>query len=105
MMPLENPTGLSTEVESKIKSVFARHEIIARVVLYGSRAKGNYKKGSDIDLTIMADKMTIDEFLLLQRELDDLMLPYKIDLSLFTEIDNPSLIEHIERVGLTFYQK
>ena len=73
-------------------------------VLYGSRAKGNFREGSDIDLTLKTDP-TADKALLLQIEnqLDELNTPYQFDLSLFHHITNPALIEHINRVGVNFY--
>jgi uncharacterized protein len=44
--------------------------------------------------------MDTTELLKIENEIDDLLLPYKVDLSLFHQIDNPSLIEHIQRVGI-----
>lgn len=95
--------GLPPESVTAIRNVLSSHSEITTVLLYGSRAKGTYKNGSDIDLTIM-DK-DIDSRLInrLEQELDDLYLPYSIDLSLFDHIDNENLIDHIKRVGVVFY--
>jgi len=92
--------GLTPQTLEKIKSIFKKHPLIERVILYGSRAKGTHKAGSDIDLTLIAPKMELSELLKIENELDDLLLPYKIDLSLFHKIDHADLIEHIERVGV-----
>ncbi|MBL7671414.1 MAG: nucleotidyltransferase domain-containing protein [Bdellovibrionaceae bacterium] len=97
--------GLSQEKIQKINSVFQSHPLIEKVVLYGSRAKGNYKPGSDIDLTISAPEMTLSELLKIENEIDDLLLPNKVDLSLIHKIDNQNLIDHIQRVGVVFYSK
>jgi predicted nucleotidyltransferase len=97
--------GLSQEKIQKINSVFKSHPLIEKVVLYGSRAKGNYKPGSDIDLTISAPEMTLSELLKIENEIDDLLLPNKVDLSLIHKIDNQNLIDHIQRVGVVFYSK
>lgn len=94
--------GLKEKHIDAINSCFAKFENIEQVVVYGSRAKGNYRKGSDIDLTIVGD-LTYSEILKLENELDDLLLPYKIDLSLKRQIANPDLIAHIDRVGKIFY--
>lgn len=94
--------GLPNSTIDSIKDVINKHSKIEKIILYGSRAKGNYKPGSDIDLTLVAPTMELTELLKIETELDDLMLPYKIDLSLFHMIDNPELIEHIKRVGLEF---
>ena len=98
-------SGLSSETLTKIQQVFARYPDIDRVSLYGSRAKGNYRRGSDIDLSILGDTLSDTQLLKIENELDDLLLPYKIDLSLFQHIENADLIEHIPRVGIDFYRR
>lgn len=97
--------GLPKTTIEKIRGVFARFPEIDKAVLYGSRAKGNYQAGSDIDLTLYGDALTPDLCDKIANELDDLLLPYTIDLSLFDELDHVKLREHIERVGVTFYEK
>lgn len=97
--------GLPAVALGKICSVFASHPEVQKVVLYGSRAKGNYKTGSDIDLTMYGDSINQTLLLKILTELDDLLLPWIIDLSIFRQIDNVSLLEHIERVGVVFYQR
>lgn len=97
--------GLSEVTIEKIQSVFARFPAIKKAVLYGSRAKGNFKTGSDIDLTIYGDKLTSDLCSTIASELDDLLLPYTIDLSIFDELNHAKLREHIERVGVVFYER
>jgi uncharacterized protein len=98
--------GLSEATIEKIHSVLARYPQVETAVLYGSRAKGNYKPGSDIDLTLYGgEDLTLRVLLRLMSEIDDLLLPYIIDLSIFYTIDNPDLIDHIERVGVPFYER
>jgi type I restriction enzyme S subunit len=97
--------GLAEESIQKIRSVFAGFPGIDKAVLYGSRAKGNYKPGSDIDLTLYGASLTASLHAKIAEALDDLLLPYTIDLSLFDELDNAKLREHIERVGVTFYER
>ena len=95
--------GLKPEIVSRINSVLAAHPEIEQAVLYGSRAKGNYRAGSDIDLCLKGDTLTLTQLLKIENELDDLLLPYKIDLSLLHALDSPELIDHIRRVGMVFY--
>ena len=95
--------GLPINTIRKIQNVFSNYLDIHRVCLYGSRAKGNYHAGSDIDLTIMDDSFNSSRLLKIETELDDLLLPYKIDLSIFCKIENQDLIDHIQRVGIDFY--
>ena len=94
--------GLSKEDITKIKEVIAKFSEIERVIIYGSRAKGNYKPSSDIDLTLVGEKLTLTKLQELENEIDDLLLPYKFDVSIFHQISNPDLIAHIERVGKEF---
>jgi predicted nucleotidyltransferase len=97
--------GLKPNTTAKINAVFARYPQIERVTLYGSRAKGNYRPGSDIDLTISSETMTLSQLLKLENALDDLLLPYKIDLSLRHLITNTNLLADIDRVGVAFYER
>lgn len=97
-----NKFGLSAKTIETINSVFSKYSKIEKINVYGSRAKGNYREGSDIDLVLTAPTLTTSDLLKIENELEDLMLPYKIDLSLFHQIENPDLIEHIKRVGKDF---
>lgn len=97
--------GLSEATIEKIGSVFALFPEVEKAVLFGSRAKGNYKTGSDIDLTLYGEQLTSRLCATIASELDDLLLPYTIDLSVFSELNNAKLSEHIERVGVVFYQR
>ena len=95
--------GLKQITIGKINAVFANYPRIEKAIIYGSRAKCNYRQGSDIDLTLLGNKLTYDQLLKIATEIDDLLLPYKVDLSLYQQINNPDLITHINRVGKTFY--
>ena len=95
--------GLSDQVIAKLKEVFKNFSLVKEVILYGSRAKGTYKKGSDIDLVIKGANIDIAYLGKIRNALDDLPLPYIIDLCVFDNIDNTSLLDHIKRVGIVFY--
>jgi predicted nucleotidyltransferase len=95
--------GLTLVAQKKLCSIFKQFPSINRVILYGSRAMGNFKPGSDIDLTIDGDDFSTDELLSVMSKIDDLMLPYKVDLSIFHSLDHEDLLDHIKRVGLIFY--
>jgi len=92
--------GLSQNALDKIKAVLFSAQGVESAILYGSRAKGNYKEGSDIDLTVKGN-LTFDDLTKMSIALDDLNLPWKIDLSLYCQIKNKDLLEHINRVGIT----
>ncbi len=97
--------GLNESTIKQIMSVFVKHLKIEKVLLYGSRAKGNYHNGSDIDLTLIGDELNYSQLGCLESDIDDLYLPYSFDISIFKDIDNPDLVDHINRVGITFYHK
>ena len=94
--------GLSEKVIKSISSVLLQEKRIEKVLIYGSRAKGTFREGSDIDLTIIATGMNDSDLLPLKRSLNDLSIPYRIDLSLYDEIGNEELKDHIVRVGKEF---
>jgi predicted nucleotidyltransferase len=91
--------GISQIALDKIKVVLFSIQGVERVILYGSRAKGNYREGSDIDLTVKGN-LTFDDLVKMSVNLDDLNLPWEIDLSLYSQIKNKDLLDHIDRVGV-----
>lgn len=107
-MKLENITnrfGLKEATIEKIITVFSQYPNIQKVLLYGSRAKGNYRNGSDIDLTLIGENISYVQLSKIDIQIDDLLLPYCFDISIFKDIENLDLIDHINRVGLIFYEK
>lgn len=98
-------TGLNDSDIKKIHSVLNLHPEIEKAILFGSRAKGNYKPASDIDLTLVGDDLTLTIQQTIENELDDLLLPYKFDISIYHTITSNELVGHIERVGQLFFQK
>jgi predicted nucleotidyltransferase len=98
--------GLKETTIEQIQAVFVRYPHVEKAILYGSRAKGNYKNGSDIDLTLFGgDDLTLNVLYKIMEEIDDLLLPYTFDLSIFHQISDQDVIDHIRRVGIVFYEK
>jgi uncharacterized protein len=97
--------GLKQETIDRINSVFEKHPEIDKVIIYGSRAKGNYRIGSDIDLSIYGNDLNYELIGKVSSEIDDLDTPYLFDISIFRLLNSPSLEEHINRVGKVFYKK
>lgn len=95
--------GLSQKAIAQIQQVLAAFPQVDKAILYGSRAKGNYKAGSDIDLTLKGANLNLNIINNISIQLDDLYLPYTFDLSVYAQIDNKDLLEHIDRVGIEFY--
>ena len=96
--------GLKENIVEQIKSVFEKFPQVEKAVIYGSRAKGNFKNGSDIDLVLYGNKLTLQIINKISNEIDDLLLPYKFDISIYHQISNKDLLEHIGRVGVVFYE-
>jgi len=96
--------GLKKESIEKVNRIFAQYDKVEEVILYGSRAKGNYKPGSDIDLTLKGKELNLKLLNKISLELDDLLLPYTFDLSIYHHIKQADLIDHIVRVGKVFYK-
>ena len=97
------PYGLSDSAIEQISAVFKRFPSIERVVIYGSRAKGHFKNGSDIDLCLVGKSLDQSTLLQVAVELDELLLPYTFDLSIHHKLTNKDLLSYIDRVGLPFY--
>jgi len=95
-------TGLKADLIYNLRRIFAKFPSVVQVKLYGSRAKGSFKPGSDVDLVFIGD-ISHQELMDIDSLIDDLLTPYSFDLSIMTEITNADLISHIERVGILLY--
>jgi len=91
--------GLTEQQISAIKSVFASIPEVSSAVLYGSRARGDYKPYSDLDISVSGNKLTRSHLAQLETKLDDLLLPFFIDLNDIRTISNPALLANIQRDG------
>jgi type I restriction enzyme S subunit len=100
---LENNTGLNSSDIATICAVFKVHPEIKKAIIFGSRAKGNFKPYSDIDLALVGDDLNLTLQQKIEGELDNLLMPYKFDLIIFHTIINKDILDHIKRVGKDFY--
>lgn len=96
--------GLSEKTINKLLSVFVKYPEIEEVIIYGSRAKGNYREGSDIDLCLKGLGVTEKIRSRVWLDIDDLNTPYLVDLAVYHLLTSQSLLEHIDRVGKTLYK-
>lgn len=97
--------GLPQTTTRIIRRILAEVPAVEKAVIYGSRAKGNDRPGSDIDLTLYGQGLDLDMLGHIATALDESPIPYQVDLSLFDHIDHAGLRAHIERVGKVFYQR
>jgi predicted nucleotidyltransferase len=98
----KNDTGLSNEVTRIIAAAIAAHNNVTRAIIFGSRAKGNYRKYSDIDICLYGD-ISATEAQNITGELEELNLIYDFDVVAYNEIASDALRDHINRVGVEFY--
>ena len=97
--------GLENSAISQIISILESNLKIEKIVLFGSRAKGNFQNGSDVDLSLMGKELTLNDILNASIEIDELALPYKFDLIIYNRIKEKALLEHIDRVGITLFER
>ena len=95
--------GLSDTVIKELQDVFRRHANIEKVLIFGSRSKGNYRAGSDIDLAVIGKDIDYNLLLSILCEIDDLDLIYTVDLLDYQKKKGTPIGDHIDRVGQVFY--
>jgi proline iminopeptidase len=97
--------GLSERIRADFRRVFLRYPDIERVLIFGSRARDGSGPGSDIDLAVVAPRMTEQAFAHLWNEIDDLPLVFKVDLVHWDRLANQRLKEKIPHEGCLFYER
>lgn len=97
--------GFTDNERKWMNDIFASIPHIEKVILYGSRAKGNFREFSDVDITLLGDELTHDDLLELYDKLYDSDLPYNYDVSIFSKLEDKDFIEHIKRVGKFIYSR
>lgn len=96
--------GLSETVIKELQEVFRHHANIEKVLIFGSRSKGNYRAGSDIDLAVIGRDLDYNQLLDIICEIEDLELLYSVDLLDYQKKKGTPIGDHIDRVGQIFYQ-
>ncbi len=96
--------GLSDTVIKELQDVFRRHANIKKVLIFGSRSKGTYRAGSDIDLALIGQDIDYNQILSILCEIEDLGLLYSIDLLDYQKKVGTPIGDHIDRVGQVFYE-
>ncbi len=97
-----NPLPLKPAELEMVRSVFQHHPEVMTVTLFGSRAKGNHRNNSDVDLAVTGDVEPLRAESI-AAELDELPLPYRFEVQSLKYILHPPLLEHIQRVGILIY--
>lgn len=97
--------GIDNDVLSEIIAVFRQYAAVSRVVIFGSRAMGTHRSGSDIDLAVQGNDLSFWDIVNLLDALENLDLLYKFDLLDRNKLTEPALIDHIDRVGVPIYER
>ena len=97
--------GLPESAIQAIQRVLAAHPEVEQAIVYGSRAMGRQRPASDIDLTLIGAAIGFGTLARIEAELDDLLLPWMIDLSHLADLSHPPLLAHVERVGQVLYRR
>ncbi len=97
--------GLSEKTFAAVCCVLARHPEIEQAILFGSRAKGTFKPGSDIDLVLKGQGLSQRILNRVYDELDDLPIPYEFSIVLDDKMTDPEVRAHVDRVGQVFYER
>jgi predicted nucleotidyltransferase len=96
--------GLPERTLATLESIFLKYPGVRQAIIYGSRAKGTYRNGSDIDLTLKTDNtFTGSDLLHIAGDFEDSDIPYLVDVSLYDKLSNPDLKAHIDRIGKVLY--
>ena len=98
-----NNFGLPERTIEELIAYFKTKPEIELVKIFGSRAKGTYHIGSDIDFAVWADKR--DSFYRIAGELDDLPTPYKFDVIDYKNLSHEGMKNSIDRDGIVFYKR
>ncbi len=103
-MVMAKDIGLTNVEMQKLVSVLSSQPNIEKAIVYGSRAKGTNQKFSDVDMTLVGRNLSHSDLNQVALKIDDLLLPYEFDLSLYSSLTNKNLLEHIRRVGKVIYE-
>lgn len=100
-----NDFGLGEHNLHAIIDVLSSVKKVQRALIYGSRAKGNYRSNSDIDIMVEGECLTIADLSMIDVRLDDLLLPWQIDLCARNRVGNQALLDEVEKWGVVVYQR
>ena len=96
--------GLPGRTLDTLNAIFRKYPGIRQAILYGSRAKGNFRNGSDIDISLKTETdFDFTNLLRIANDFDDSDIPYFVDISIYDKLSNPDLKAHIDRVGKQLY--
>ena len=98
-------TGISERFIKELLDYCSNHPKITRVVLFGSRARGDHSNRSDIDLAITTQNCSHTVQNLISQEIEDMTTPYKIDILFTDRLQKEKLLFNINQEGVIIYEQ
>jgi predicted nucleotidyltransferase len=98
-----NAFGLTERDMQTLVSIFQKYSEVKSVYLFGSRAKGTFKPGSDVDLAVMNEGVSDKTIRAIKAAFEESTLPYSVDVAHLAAIEHRELKEHVSRVGVEIY--
>lgn len=97
--------GLKERDLEEIKSILRGFPVVEEAFIFGSRAKGNFRRGSDVDIAIKGQEVTFHEISTIAGILnEDTLMPYRFDVLGYSDLKNSELLNHIDRIGQLLYR-
>jgi predicted nucleotidyltransferase len=97
--------GLKEQYRAEIRSVFAACPKVSRALLFGSRAKGKFRRDSDIDFALEGDRLVFSDIAFLNSKFEESNVPFDVDILIRANISSPDLEQQIAQQGTEFYKK
>lgn len=103
---MKNSFGLlDTDMEA-IAAVLSQEPKVEQAFIFGSRAKGNFRNGSDVDLALKGEELDFNTISRISYQLnEETTMPYQFDVLNYHTIKEPALIKHIDRAGIEFFRR
>jgi uncharacterized protein len=98
-------TGISKRFISELQSYCLKNDQIDKILLFGSRARGDYNRSSDIDLAIFTKKSSHTQQNLIEQDINEMSTPLKIDVIFMDRLAKEKLISNIRKEGVVIYEQ
>ena len=98
-------TGISERFIKELVTYCTNHTLINRVVLFGSRARGEHSSRSDIDLAITTINCSHSEQNLIAQSIEEMTTPSKIDILFTNRLQKEKLLANINKEGMILYEQ
>ena len=101
-----NDFGLHQSDLEIVLSVINEFPQVQEAIIFGSRAKGTHRNGSDLDIAIKGEELNLEIVSIISYKLnEETTLPYQFDILDYHSIHNPELTNHIDRIGVSIYKR